>query len=128
MSAKETSATQNNLKSDTELLVERIGTNEINIASIENAEPNDFNVDIQLKTIDLTSECSDGDEFKIVYALLDKHSVQLCKDSEKSYLIVDERISIKIRSSLADLIAYFKRIFSLPVELYSSEKLLGKNG
>lgn len=118
----------NNLKSDSDLLVEKLENNEINIVGIENTEQNDFVVEIHLETIELASECPDG-EFELKYTLFDKQCVKIKKDLEKNRLIIDEINSIKFRSSLNDLMVYFKRIFNLPVELVSSsggEKLLGK--
>lgn len=127
LSVKE-AATQNNLKSEADLIVEKVGNNEISIIGIENTEQNDFVVEIRLNAIELTSECSE-EKIQILYTLFDKHRANLRKDSENNQLTIDEIISMKIKSSLHDLFAYFRSIFSLPIEVLTSddaEKLIGK--
>lgn len=120
----------NNLKSQPDLLVDKVGNNEINIIGIERTiEQNDFLVEIILKRIDFSSECPEGD-FQLSYTLFDKQRTNTKRNAEKIELIIDETISMTFKSSLTDLVAYFKRIFNLPVELLSTngenELLLGK--
>lgn len=120
----------NNLKSQPDLLVDKVGSNEINIVGIERTtEQNDFIVEIILKRIEFTSECPDGD-FQLSYTLFDKQISNAKRNSEKNGLLIDEKISMNFKSSLSDLVAYFKRIFNLPIELLLSigenKLLLGK--
>lgn len=104
-----------------------MSNNEISIVGIENTEQNDFIVEICLKSIEPSSECSEN-ELKIVYTLFDKHNTTAHKSTENNkHFLIDETISIKIKSSLSDLIAYFRKIFNLPVELLAADKLLGEH-
>lgn len=120
----------NNLKSQPDLLVDKVGYNEIKIVGIESTiEQNDFIVEIILKRIDFTSEFPEGD-FQLSYTLFDKQISNVNRNGEENGLIIDETISMNFKSSLSDLVAYFKRIFNLPVELLSingeNKLLLGK--
>lgn len=119
-----------NLKSQPDLLVDKVGNNEIHIVGIEQTtEQNDFIVEIILKRIEFKSECPE-DDFQLSYTLFDKQILNAKRNSEQNALLIDEKISINLKSSLSDLVAYFKRIFNLPVELLSTngenKLLLGK--
>lgn len=123
-------ALNNNLKSQPDLLVDKVGNNEIHIVGIEQTtEQNDFIVVIILKKIEFTSQCPE-DDFQLSYTLFDKQILNAKRNSEQNGLLIDEKISITFKSSLSNLVAYFKRIFNLPVELFSTngdnKLLLGK--
>lgn len=107
------------LKSDANLYVEKLGENEIGISGIENSEQHDFKIDIHLQNID---KCEHLDEkVHLTYMFFDKHEVELTKNSENNQFPIDQTISIKLKSSLNDLILYFRNIFSLPIILVSQQ-------
>lgn len=120
----------NNLESQPDLFVDKVGNNEINIVGIEQTtEQNDFIVEIILKRIEFISECPEGD-FQLSYTLFEKQILNAKQNSEPNGFVFDETILINFKSSLNDLLAYFKRIFNLPIELLSTngenKLLLGK--
>lgn len=105
----------NILRSDANLQIQKIGDNEISIGGIENIEQHEFEVIINLQNID---KCDHLDEkAQLIYMFFDKHKVELTKNSEDNQFHADQTISMKLKSSLNDLILYFRNIFSLPIIL-----------
>lgn len=107
------------LKSDASLHVQKIGENEIGIVGIENSEQHEFKVDICLLHIDQSDHLDE--KVDLAYMFFDKHNIELTKSSEDKQFHIDQTISIKLKSSLNDLILYFRNIFSLPIVLASHE-------
>lgn len=111
------------LKSNANLHLQKLGENEIGIVGIENSQQNEFVVDINLRHID---QCDHLDEkIDLIYILFDDHKMELLKNSENGQFHVDKTISIKFKSSLSDLIIYFRNIFSLPIILTSHNDVNG---
>lgn len=110
------------LKSQANLHIQKFGENEINIVGIENSEQHDFEVNIQLRSID---QCDHLDEkIEMTYMLFDKHKLELNQNADDGQFHIDHNINIKLKSSLSDLVTYFRNIFSLPIILISHKNNL----
>lgn len=107
------------LKSDASLHVQKLGENEIGIVGIENSEQHEFKVDICLLYIDQSDHLDE--KVELVYMFFDKHNIELTKNAEDKQFHIVQTVSIKLKSSLNDLILYFRNIFSLPIDLASHE-------
>lgn len=107
------------LRSDANLHIQKLAENEISIGGIENSEQHQFKVDINLQNIE---QCDHLDaKSDLIYMFFDKHKVELTKNSEDNQFYIDQTISMNLKSSLNDLILYFRNIFSLPIILASHE-------
>lgn len=101
------------LRSDANLNIQKLGENVISIGGIENSEQHLFEVTINLQNID---KCDHLDEkVHLNYMFFDKQKVELTKNSEDNQFHIDQTVSMKLKSSLNDLILYFRNIFSLPI-------------
>lgn len=105
------------LKSNANLHVQKLGENEISIVGIDNSEQYEFVVEIHLRYIDLSDHLDDTIDF--IYKLFDEQKLELHKNSEDGQFHIDHIITIKFKSSLSDLVIYFRNIFSLPIVLAS---------
>lgn len=111
------------LKSD--LHVQKVGDNEINIVGVENNEQHEFLVDICFSHIDKCEHLDDA--ISVTYMLFNEYKLELNKTTEDGQFHINHNISLKFKSSLNDLIAYFRNTFSLPIILTSHEnRLKGK--
>lgn len=108
------------LKSD--LHVQKVGDNEINIVGVENNEQHEFLVDIYFRHIDKCEHLDDT--IGVTYMLFDEHKLELNKSTEDGRFHIDHNIALKFKSSLNDLIAYFRNTFSLPIILTSHQNSL----
>lgn len=101
------------LRSYANLHIQKIGDNEISIGGIENSEQHEFVANIQLRNID---QCDHLDEkIEVIYTLFEEHKFECIKNSEDKQFHLDKTISIQFKSSMADLITYFRNIFTLPI-------------
>lgn len=104
------------------LHIQKVGENEINIVGIENSEQHEFIVEIYLRNIDQCEHLDD--KIDLTYMLFDKHKLELSKSSEDGQFHIDQNVTLKFKSSLSDLIVYFRNTFSLPIILTSQENNL----
>lgn len=110
------------LKSHANLHLQKNGENEINIAGIENSEQHDFEVYIQLRSMDQCDHLDD--KIEMIYMLFHKHKMDLNKNTDDGQFHIDQNIHLKLKSSLSDLVTYFRNIFSLPIMLTSHKNNL----
>lgn len=105
------------LRSNANLHVQKLGENEIGIVGIENNEQHQFLTEIHLRLID---QCDHfDDKIELVYNLFDEQKLELTKNTDDGQFHINQSISIKFKSSLSDLITYFRNIFSLPIVVAS---------
>lgn len=93
--------------------------NEISIIGIENTQQHEFVVDIHLRNIDHCDHLDD--KIYLLFMLFDKQKIELSKNPQSGEFHINQTISIKFKSSLSDLIVYFRNIFALPIVLASIE-------
>lgn len=105
------------LKSNANLHVQKLGENEISIVGIENSEQYEFVVEIHLRYIDQCDHLDDT--IDLIYKLFDEQKLELHKNSEDGQFHIDHIITIKFKTSLSDLVIYFRNICSLPIVLAS---------
>lgn len=116
----ETDILKSNVNSN--LHIQKVGENELNIVGIENTEQHEFIVDIYLRFI---AQCEHlDDKIDLTYMLFDKHTVELKKNTEDGQIHIDQNVTLKLKSSLSDLIVYFRNTFALPVVLTSQNNNL----
>lgn len=89
-----------------------------------------FTVEIILKFISylqLRESTGLNEKFEISYNLLGTRSEnsKLLRDESGKYLI-NEKITMRFRSSLDDLKAYFMKIFYIPVDVLYDDEVIGK--
>lgn len=115
------------LKSNANLHVQKIGGKEISVVGIENAEQYEFVVEIQLRHIDQCDKLDD--KIQLTYKLFDEQKLELTKSTEDGHFHINQTIPIQFKSSLSDLIIYFRNIFSLPIVLAAhNDEIRGKLG
>lgn len=125
--SEETIANISNLKSNSDLFIQRLSENEIHLVGIENNDQNEFSVTIELSKIDGAENFNE--KVNLVYTLFDKHQCELTKSSGNGQFSIDKILNIKINASYSDLIAYFQHIFTLAVNLTTineNDRILGR--
>lgn len=104
------------------LHIQKVGENEINIVGIENSEQHEFIVEINVHNIDQCEHLDD--KIDLTYMLFDKHHLELNKNTDDGQFHIDQNVTLKFKSSLNDLIVYFRNTFSLPIILTSHDNNL----
>lgn len=105
------------LKSNSSLHIQKTGENEINIVGIDNGEQYEFIVDICLDHIDKCEHLDD--KIDLIYKLFDEHKLELNKNPDDGQFHIEQKLNIKFKSALSDLVIYFRNIFLLPIQLMS---------
>lgn len=107
----------NIIKSNANIHVQKLNNDVISIIGIDNNEQHEFVVNINLSCV---NKCESlGNTLDLSYVLFSKHQFELSKNDDDGRFPVDQNISINFKSSLSDLILYFRNIFSLPIVLAS---------
>lgn len=114
------------LRSNANLHVQKLGENEISIVGIENNEQHQFLAEIHLRLIDQCDHLDD--KIELVYNLFDEQKLEFTKNTDDGQFHINQSIPIKFKSSLSDLIIYFRNIFSLPIVVASHKDEIEGNG
>lgn len=103
--------------------VKLVEANSIEINGIEKDDQHEFIVKIHLKTLEASA---DEEKMLLIYKLFKKIPVQVAKNVDNSCFIVNESIQLKFKSSLTNLVAYFRDIFHIPIEIVQNNQISGK--
>lgn len=109
------------------MIIERVSDDEIHLVGIENMDQFEFVVTIELKAIDGGEQF--GDKINFIFTLFEKQQSEHTRDTNDAQFTIGRQITVKIRSSYSDLIAYFRNSFTLPVNvtpINENEHILGE--
>lgn len=115
------------MKSKSDLIVERVGDNQIHLVGIENMDQYEFVVTIDLKSIDGAEHYSDT--INLVCTLFDKRRSEHTKGAATKQFPLGTQLTFRVRSAYNDLIAYFQSNFTLSINVTPANEddhMLGK--
>lgn len=115
------------MKSNSDLIIEQVGDNQINLVGIENMDQYEFVVTIDLKSIDGADHYDDT--IKLAYTLFDKRQSEHTRSATSKTFPIETQLTFRVRSSYNDLIVYFRSNFKVSVDVTpvkEDDHVLGK--
>lgn len=116
-----------NLKSNSDLIIEKIADNEINLVGIANMDQYEFIVSINLRSINGAEHF--GEQIHFGYTLFELHQSAHTKNTNDEQFLIEKQLTIKIKCAYNDLITYFRNNFTIPINvtrIEDDEHILGR--